>query len=77
MVNDIFSLFFADTNTKMCRITDIVEYLSLNEVSEKRGNKIVKVAGKKRELIASQMWQVRYEIKSLSKEVQNMCEKVL
>ena len=66
--------FFADNITKMCKLTNIVDYISLNDSPEEWAKKILKVNGKKREHTKPDMEKNGYNIKSVAAMVQKIYE---
>ena len=66
--------FFADNITKMCKLTNIVDYISLNDSPEKWAKSILKVNGRKRELTKADMEKNGYNIKSVAAMVQKIYE---
>ena len=67
--------FFADTITKMCKLTDIVQYLSLDEKPEKWAEEILKVSLRDRHETRTKMIKEGYDIKSVAAFVQQQYEK--
>ena len=67
--------FFADTITKMCKLTDIVQYLSLDEKPEKSAEEILKVSLRDRHETRTKMIKEGYDIKSVAAFVQQQYEK--
>lgn len=66
--------YFADTITKMCKLTNIVQYESLDDSPEKWANIILEAHNKKREFTRSDMEKNGYDIKSVAAMVQKMYE---
>ena len=64
--------FFADTITRMCKLTDIVTYLSLKDSPEKWGEVILKASSIKRVSTKEQMEKEGYNIKSVAKIIQHI-----
>lgn len=69
--------FFSDSITKMCQITNIVNYLSLDNTPESWAKSILKNAGKKRVSTRDKMKEEGYDIKAVSAFVQSKYEKAL
>jgi glycosyltransferase involved in cell wall biosynthesis len=69
--------FFADTITKMCRLTDIVKYLSLSDSSGDWATAISEAKGAERHSTKVSMQMEGYDIKEVAAEVQRTYEKKL
>lgn len=65
-------VFFADTITKMCKLTDIVEYLSLKDSPLSWAESILKVKEQPRKSTTEKMIEKGYDIKTVSRMVQNI-----
>ena len=68
---------FSNTITKMCKLTDIVTYLSLDETPEKWAETIIRVGKKKRVNTTEQMKKEGYDIHMVAAKVQESYEKAL
>lgn len=68
---------FADTITKMCKLTDIVTYLSLDDTPEKWAETIIKVGRENRVNTTEIMKREGYDIRSVAIRVQESYEKAL
>lgn len=66
--------YFADTITKMCKLTNIVSYVSLDDSPEKWASIILETRNKKREFTRSDMEKNGYDIKSVAAMVQKIYE---
>lgn len=69
--------FFADTITKMCKLTDIVSFISLDTPPEKWAESLLSVAGRKRTPTKDMMKQEGYDITQVAAMVQALYEKQL
>lgn len=69
--------FFSDTITKMCKLTDIVQYLPINEGPDVWADSILENATHKRVSTREQMKQSGYDIKEVSKTLQNQYESLV
>lgn len=69
--------FFSDSITKMCKLTDIVKYLSLNDSSKVWAKEVLK-AERKLRVSQKQELQIKgYDIKDVSREVLKKYEIIL
>lgn len=68
---------FADTITKMCKLTDIVTYLSLDDTPAKWAETIIKVGRENRVNTTEKMKKEGYDIHSVAAKVQESYEKAL
>ena len=66
---------FADTITKMCKITDIVSYLSLEDIPEIWAKKILDIGFADRKETKAQMVAAGYDIHTVARAVQMEYEK--
>lgn len=69
--------FFADTITKMCQLTDIVTFASLDDTPEKWAEKLLSVKGRKRTLTREMMKHEGYDITQVASMVQVLYEKAI
>ena len=71
--------FFADTITQMCKLTELVQYLSLDKDSfEKWAKEILRVQKKERNSTKKDLADQGYDIKEVSLQVQKIyCAKIL
>lgn len=69
--------FFSNTITKMCQLTSIVTYLSLDDNPQKWAEEILKVDTGKRIMTKLQMAEEGYDIKKVASEVQTKYEQAL
>lgn len=69
--------YFADTITKMCKLTDVVTYLSLQDTPDVWAKTILKASYTKRTETKKQMEEEGYSIKSVATMVQSTYEKAL
>ena len=68
---------FADTITKMCQLTDIVTFASLNDSPEKWAELLLDVKGRKRTPTKEMMKQAGYDITQVASMVQELYEKAI
>lgn len=66
---------FADTITQMCKLTDIVSYLSLEDLPQIWAKKILEIGSKSRKETKAQMVAAGYDIHTVARTVQIEYEK--
>ena len=69
--------FFADTITKMCNLTNIVEYISLSASPHMWAKRILKIKGMPKKSMKIQMESAGYNVKSVDQDVQSIYEQAL
>lgn len=69
--------YFASTITKMCQLTDIVEYYSLEDGAKKWAEAILAKKGFERNSTKKDMQRAGYDIREIACTVQDLYERVL